>query len=78
MRRIPFAILSLLILVAACEPELDGSIRVQPDFSPVEFSINTRGEIAITRNQRIVTPLGTITLAAAAMTPVGIHSAGVR
>lgn len=36
----------------------------------MEFSINTRGEIAITRNQRIVTPLGTITLAAAAMTPV--------
>jgi len=70
MRRILFTILSLLVLVTACEPEYGGSVGVQPDFLPVEFSFNTRGEIAITPNQRIVTPLGTITLAAAATIPV--------
>jgi ricin-type beta-trefoil lectin protein len=47
----------LVVFSTACS----SSITFQPAWSPVEFSLNTNGEISASYNEQFVTPLGTFT-----------------
>jgi hypothetical protein len=68
MKSRALAAVLLLVLATACQTE--GEIQIHPAWSPVEFSFNSRGGISVTRNKEFVTPLGTITVAAAATMPL--------
>ncbi|MFC0105264.1 RICIN domain-containing protein [Kibdelosporangium aridum] len=52
-----------VFVLAGCT---EGTVGVQPVGLPVEFSINSNGEIAVSQSRQIVTPLGTFTFEVAA------------
>jgi hypothetical protein len=58
----------LLTLASACDSE--GEVAYTPSWLPVEFTLNTRGEIGISRSAQFVTRVGTFRIEVAAKTPL--------
>lgn len=50
------------MLLAAC----DATVKYHPVALPIEFSVNSNGEIAVSRSTQVVTPLGTFKFEASA------------